>query len=220
VYTGLWDDYTPPRPFGDLALTEISVVNQDTILAALELQDEKLNPLVLNMASDRTPGGGVKNGARAQEEDLFRRTNYCMHLNNKTVTYPLGPSQVVYTPNVAVFKDEKYNLVNHATYLTFVACPGIRNRSGGRLSARDLSTLKTKIRMIFQTAAHHCHHSLVLGALGCGAFKCRPEDVIPVFNEVIKEYLPGTFKKIVFAVLSRNDRNFTVFNEQIQKDLA
>ena len=213
-YIGVIPDYVPPILYDK---TEITVVNRDTILTALDLIEEKLNPLVLNMASDRNPGGGVAKGARAQEEDLFRRTNYCVHLNRYAVKYPLRPLQIVYTPNVAVIKNENYNLLENPEHLSFIACAGIRNHSGKPLSVENLDLLRNKIRVIFQTAVYYKHDSLVLGALGCGAFGCSPEEVAPIFNEISHEF-QRTFKKIVYAVLSRNDRNFDVFNDKIYRD--
>lgn len=217
TYTGLLKDYAHPRPFGDVP-AEVSVVEEDTIVAGLKLVDEKLNPVLLNMASDRKPGGGVEKGCRAQEEEMFRRTNYCMHLNRKNVKYPLDPLSVVYTPDVTVLKDEKYNVVETRP-ISFIACAGVRDpylKDDGRMRSQDRQLLKAKIRMIFQTAVYHGHDSLVLGALGCGAFYNPPEDVAATFKLVISEYQPGVFKKIVFAVKScGRDRNFAIFHEQL-----
>ena len=44
------------------------------------MQDEGLNPAILNMASAYRPGGGVMNGARTQEECSLRRSNLFMSL--------------------------------------------------------------------------------------------------------------------------------------------
>lgn len=55
--------------------TKIIVKNDDSIHCGHQLQQEGYNPVVLNLASRRNPGGGVKNGSRAQEESLFRSTN-------------------------------------------------------------------------------------------------------------------------------------------------
>lgn len=56
-----------------------------------------LNPLVLNMASPKRPGGGFRNGSAAQEENIFRRSNYFQVLEdldrfdkNRKWKYPLG----------------------------------------------------------------------------------------------------------------------------------
>jgi Uncharacterized protein conserved in bacteria len=60
--------------------TMFSVINADCLEAAEILLNSGFNPCVLNLANDLKPGGGVLNGAGAQEENLFRRTNLFMSL--------------------------------------------------------------------------------------------------------------------------------------------
>lgn len=51
----------------------------------------------------------------------------------------------------------------------------------------DKDIMKYKIRLMLRIAAKHGHRSLVLGALGCGAFHNPPKDVAKAFLEVFKE---------------------------------
>ena len=65
-----------------------------------------------------------------------------------------------------------------------------------------------KIESIFKIGIKHNHDSLVLGALGCGAFNNPPEEVAKIFKIMIDKY--GKFyKKIGFAILivKGNDSN-------------
>ena len=68
--------------------------------------DEGLNPAVLNMASAYRPGGGVLNGARAQEECIFRRSNLFMSLYR----YDRQVYDLVIEPNRDDFTDDLYDL--------------------------------------------------------------------------------------------------------------
>jgi hypothetical protein len=62
--------------------TVIKVVEGDCLDVALLLKNKfQLNPIVLNMADEKIPGGGYKYGAGAQEEGLHRRTNLYQHLD-------------------------------------------------------------------------------------------------------------------------------------------
>jgi uncharacterized protein (TIGR02452 family) len=210
------NDFVPPKKYDQ---TVIRVTNKDSIDAAFEAQKEfdLLSPIVLNMASDFKPGGGVENGARAQEECLFRRTNYFMHLNKRTTSYPFSSTQVVYTPSVAVLKNADYELYDYVRFLDFIACAGIRKPrlENGHMTKRDMALLKKKIHILCQVAIKFDHDSLILGALGCGAFACPPDDVASCFKEVLNEY-SGCFKLVEFAVLSDGSNpNFKVFNETL-----
>ena len=62
------------EPVNVLTKSNISVINSDTVSAALDFSLLGKTAL-LNMASYKRPGGGVRNGARAQEECLFRCSN-------------------------------------------------------------------------------------------------------------------------------------------------
>ena len=77
----------------------VRVVNQDAVIPLVEA---KLKPLVLNRASEWKPGGGWRNGAKAQEEDLMLRSTYPLSLEKSQ--YPLGSDRCVYSPGMLVFR--------------------------------------------------------------------------------------------------------------------
>ena len=56
-------------------VTNVKVVNDDSIDASEKLAKEGYNPAVLILACEDGPGGGVIGGCYGQEEGLVRRTN-------------------------------------------------------------------------------------------------------------------------------------------------
>lgn len=124
--------------------TKLSVVNNDCLVVGKQMQDEGLNPAVLNMASAYRPGGGVLNGARAQEECIFRRSNLFMSLYlfdrqmydmviepNKDDMYDLNFIQQgypmdenfggIYSADVTVFKDGEYKWLYDPYQTAFIS---------------------------------------------------------------------------------------------------
>jgi len=189
---------------------EIKVLNDDTFDVAKQLIDVGNNPLVLNMANHRIAGGGVRNGARAQEECLFRRSNYYQTLTPDL--YPIEDDEMIYSPKVTVIKDREYN------YCDFWSCSCLaiaalrKKRFSSYYDDDDLVIMLSKVRAMFEAAIEYGHDSLVLGAFGCGAFHNPPYTVANIFKQVCAEYL-HCFKKIYFAVLSPpGNMNYEVFN--------
>lgn len=202
------------------AATEITVENTDCLLAAKRLQEEGFHPAVLNMANRQTPGGGVFTGAGAQEENLFRRTNLFQSLypfsdfaelyglKKRWERYPLDPNfGGAYSPEVTVFRGEEkegYPLLNKPYHVAVISVAGMNRPEldgSGNIAPHLVEGVKNKIRTILDIGRLQGHDALVLGALGCGAFRNPPAHVARLFHEVIGQEYPGQFKKICFAIL-------------------
>lgn len=192
----------------------VRVVNMDTLVACEQYRDRKV--CALNMASFITPGGGVVNGAMAQEEELFRRTNYFQTLLKSM--YPMHRPNVVYSPRVTIIKDHKYQNHHDPFSCAFIAAAAIKNpRINGdqyhNLTDHDLMT--SVVDNLFSCANYYQYDVLVLGALGCGAYHNPTRAVIEIFNEALKRYA-GCFQEVVFAVYSVKDTNFDQFSQYIK----
>ncbi|CAF1338926.1 unnamed protein product [Adineta steineri] len=61
--------------------TKVSVVNKDCVLVYEDLVKQQKKPLLLNMANTSSPGGSYRKGDGAQEENLFRRSDYIRSLD-------------------------------------------------------------------------------------------------------------------------------------------
>lgn len=200
----------------------VKVYNTDTFDLAKQLIDRGLNPLVLNMANHKVPGGGVTRGAQAQEECLYRRSNYFATLS--TSLYPLYDNQAIYSPDITVFKNSDY-IDCEPWKCSCIAVAGVRKPRPNPLiginhSFTDDETSLTfnKIQLMFHVAALNGHDSLVLGAIGCGAFNNPADEVCNLFKEVISNY-GILFKEIVFAVMSGKDNpNYLIFKAQLESD--
>ena len=201
--------------------TIIKVENVDCLLAAEKLLKEGYHPAVLNMASRQNPGGGVQTGAGAQEENLFRRTNLFQSLfqfvpyaekygvRKSRLQYPLDKNfGGIYTPDAIVFRgteQDGYPLLDTPYRMSFIAVAGINRptlESPERISSDLVEPVKNKIRTIFRIGLLHGHDSLVLGALGCGAFRNPPSHIAHLFHEVMEEpEFKNKYRLLLFAIL-------------------
>lgn len=188
--------------------SNITIHNMDTIDCSYQYN----NTLVLNLADDLFPGGCVDSGSGAQEESLFRRTNYYQTL--KISMYPIKSTEAIYSPQVSVIKSSEndgWKLYSKKQKVNFIACPALKypqiiQKSGvkPRLTDSDVQLLKRKIELIIQTAFKYKHDCIIFGAMGCGAWQNPPHHVAEIFKEVLQEY-DGVIKDYVFAILKTND---------------
>jgi hypothetical protein len=207
---------------------------------------------VLNMASERSPGGGWLKGASAQEEALCFRSTLAASLHR--TLYPIQQRAALYTRDVVVFRTsmgDGHKLMvpetpaSNLPVFSVLSVAGIRrpdvkpldeeasgsttqaSGSSGHKgkaakgpfvfadpAARELT--KDKMRLCLRMAGAKGHTMLLLGAIGCGAFRNPPEEVAKCWQEVLgeDEFAGGWFKEIWFAVYDRrNEGNFEIFSE-------
>lgn len=208
--------------------TEIKVVNNDCLYEARAMLAKQLKPAVLNMASFRTPGGGVIRGSAAQEESIFRRTDiykslYQFHtigleydVPQRYKTYPLNFNfGGIYSPLVTVFRASEgnnCNLLGVPYIVDVISVPAVKKPriEGGRIVPWVRNVIKDKICQIFDIALEHGNDALVLSAFGCGAYGTPPAEMAELFKEVIdsKDY-KGVFKAITFAIIDVPSTNGT-----------
>ena len=175
----------------------------------------------LNMASHKRPGGGVENGARAQEECLFRCSNLFDVVSKDF--YPLMDFECLYTQRSIFFKDKDYYPIKPIE-CDVITIPAIR--LVGVVTDKGLvkfepennmyyeQVTKEKIRLMLSVPKSWGAEYLILGAWGCGVFKNDPEKISQYFKDIIiGEGYGSLYKKIIFAVI--NDHNSVANNYEI-----
>lgn len=222
--------------FEDVARVVVS--KKRTFEAARTYRNKKV--AVHNFASASNPGGGVANGASAQEECLCRCSGlyFCLNIDEmwKGFYYPhrkahdsIHNDDIIYTPAVTVFKiDSAYpKLMQESDWydVNVITCaaPNLRTNPSNRYNPADgdavtmtdkelLALHEKRARRILDVAVSEGNEVVILGAFGCGAFRNKPEIVARAYKNVISSYLHA-FKTIEFAVYcsSKDDSNYRTF---------
>ncbi|KAL0936310.1 mitochondrial chaperone bcs1 [Colletotrichum truncatum] len=225
-----------PRP-------KIKIVNEDTLNAAIDLAAQRPDGgrvAVLNMASDIHAGGGWLKGAVAQEEAICYRSSLYLSLHKRH--YPFRRRMGLYTPDVVVIRGDMASghklLVPGTAYtdlpvVSVLSIAAIRRPEVQKVRvstssateevyefarANDRVLTMDKMRLCLRMAAARGHSLLVLGALGCGAFRNPPEEIAQCWLEVLgeAEFAGGWWREMWFAVYDRkNEGNFEIFEDYL-----
>lgn len=216
--------------------TKLLVSKKKTLEAAQQYIGKKV--AILNFANAISPGGGVVNGAVAQEECICRCSSLYMNLIQENViedfyqihekeyrkgNFPYGSNDdCIYTPNVVVFKsDEEFPELLQKDEWMFVdvitcAAPCLIGCNIQEDKLREIH--RKRIRRILDIAKSEGEEVLILGAFGCGAFQNPVEIVAEEMVNVVKEY-QNCFETVEFAVYcsEKNKRNFEVFKSVVNE---
>lgn len=224
----------PAPPYTENARVVVSRLR--SFEAAARYPGQKVT--VLNFASSTSPGGGVENGASAQEECLCRVSTLYPCLKTRTAWEkfyaphcaahnPLHNDDIIYTQDVVVLKDDDYNLLPSPFHVDVITCaaPNLRESPSNRYNRYDgdavhvspeklLELHLKRARKILSAAAANGAEVLILGAFGCGAFRNDPAVVAAAYQHVLPQFL-NHFKTVEFAVYCspRDLRNYEEFTK-------
>lgn len=189
--------------------TKIYLDNKDTFDKAFEMGGDVA---VLNMASLKNAGGGVRIGCKAQEECLCRRSNLYPVL--KSFIYPLPKIATIYTPGITVLKDSKYNVLKTPYKVNVLSAAMCKLHEGDEFTREHCLLAKQKIEHLLKTALHFDQRKLVLGAWGCGAYHCPPDIMAKIFKIVLDDPMfKNQFEEICFAILDYQGKNYKSFSK-------
>jgi hypothetical protein len=190
---------------------------------------------VLNMANAYSPGGAYVEGAIAQEENMFRRTDCHFHVGDDE--YDADADE--YRPHMTDLLEAKDGVVYLDTAHPRVCIRGAEDRSRSDLgyrwladdevfpffelraaacdlrdgSAYDASEMRRRIAAQLDTLRGRGIRHAVLGAFGCGAFENPADRVAAIYRDEIAARA-GDFAVIAFAIFHAGygRDNFTPFS--------
>lgn len=225
--------YTPNElaefepPAGDGTGPRIEVVEGTTGDLGRQLKHRASDKVaLLNFASAKNPGGGYKNGARAQEEDLCRCSSLYYALVDQSQYYvanrkcgtALYTDHIIYTPDVTFFREDGgYRLLgaNEVATVDVITAPAPNAGAARETPVQVVDTLRRRAGYVLAVAAENGARNLVLGAWGCGVFRNDPETVADAFGTWLEDdRFRGAFDRVVFGIYAKGlqgEVNLNVF---------
>ena len=180
--------------------SKIHFEQMDTISAAIKYaKPYYASPAVdfLVFASSKHYGGGIWNGAKAQEEDIFLCTDlFDLKGQAQDEYYPLKGTLSI---KCHIVCDKNHTPLVREIPATafFAAAPNLNKKMNDPKLDIDFYT-----RMLCLTDATLDHASgttLVIGAWGCGVFKNDPEEVAKMFKKIMPLLLDD-YNSVVVAI--------------------
>ncbi|MBB6371259.1 TIGR02452 family protein [Chryseobacterium shigense] len=207
--------------------TEFETWNCSSLKAILKLSEEENQEklMCLNFASAKNPGGGFINGAEAQEESLARTSAlyetqlqawdyYRIHRAMESCFYT---DMMIYSPKVPVFRKDKGELLLKPVLCNFITSPavnaGVVRRQEPERANEIFKAMDVRMDKMFALALSQGNEILILGAWGCGVFRNDPKDLVELFKKHLYGKYKNKFKKVVFAVLTKNEKMLELFQE-------
>ena len=195
-----------------------------------------INIIALNLASPTNPGGGVRRGAKAQEEDLCRKSSLLISLesqtakiyydyNRKANTF-MGTSAMMITPKVEIIRDDNGKFLPEPVETSVLTCAAPKLVKGEKLNMKNYRSLVyNRIGYMLTVLAHQGFKNLVLGAWGCGAYGNDAAIISDLFKASIVNFkykgysYNEVFDSITFAVLDKTDSqyNFKQFKRNFRE---
>lgn len=234
---GLWDSLNLSKselarsmplttPFENYS-TKISIHHESCVKTICEISE---HPLVLVFSSAKNPGGGVANGATAQEEDLSLCSSWYFQAGQNKEFYLNSGINATYTDKMLyvshglVFKNEHSTFLNTPKPCSFIgiAAPNINGLSSQKTSIPSFEIKKIverRILNLLKFAQQNGHKTLILGAWGTGVFGLDTQMVAQIFQTKIEEVnfdgtihfsIPDTEKYEIFK------STFKQFNKKIK----
>ncbi|MEW6711150.1 MAG: poly(ADP-ribose) glycohydrolase domain-containing protein [Candidatus Riflebacteria bacterium] len=195
---------------------------------------------VLNMANAWVPGGAYVEGAIAQEENMFRRTDCHFNIDEKEFDEELdryrpemtrlisatdgvvfldkvAPRVCIRGPEDRARTDFGYDWLRDEEIFPFFELRAAAQdlRSGVKFdSAEARKRIVAQLETLRQNQIRHA----VLGAFGCGAFKNPADQVAAIYREEIASR-QADFSVIAFAIFSAGygPDNYTPFAKEFKQ---
>jgi uncharacterized protein (TIGR02452 family) len=208
--------------------TKIIMFRGDCGDAAIWLMKDSINKvMIINMANANHPGGGYKNGAGAQEENLCRRSNLSDCVEESRSQYPIPDTGAHYVQNLYLFRkgeDDHYALMSSTLEFSCVGVAAIRDPilENGSLNSSDEKRTRRKIDTLLNVALANGHTRIILSALGCGAFHNPPHQIATLFKEALQSsQFKNKFEIVMFAIYDdHNGTNYSPFRNVFDSSIA
>lgn len=188
---------------------KLKVVNSDIITEILNQQNRRA--LALIFASAKSPGGGVRRGAVAQEEVFCAVSNALplleacedFYKDNKKTKSKVYLDDALVISNVTMFFD-KYGVRTNNELVDAIFYPAPNRALCDKKSAND--ALNRRIKNIIEYSNYHGYDSLIVGEWGTGVFGNDVGDVASAFKDNIANYGGGL--DILFTVYNSNNLEY------------
>ena len=209
--------------------TVFEVIEETTIQSILRNTSEGYsNPMCLNFASAKNPGGGFFNGAKAQEESIARSSGlypcqiskmkfYEVHRKMKSCIYTDG---MIYSPKVPVIRKDNGQLLDKPILSSIITSAAVNMGVVRKFETKRVSEIedimKLRIDKLLGLSISKNHRNLILGAWGCGVFQNDPQMIARIFSVLLKEKYNGVFEKVTFSIYSKNKKFIEAFKSEFE----